>query len=132
MPKIYIDSTLHHKWNYQFNPKLCVVLERKGVNVYLPQRDTNQTASKDKKFRQNYQGMESAEKLLVVAVNESPNWGVELGFCYGQRKPIIILTIEDHEIPLMGEFMATSILRVKNLDCIEDYINRLVKVISLH
>lgn len=130
MSNIYIDSTLHNEWNYQFNPKLCAALERKGVNVYLPQRDTNQTASKDKKFRQNYQGMEFSEKLLVVVVNESPNWGAELGFCHGQRKPIIILAVEDHEIPLMGEFMATSIFRVKNLDCIEDYINELVKVIT--
>jgi hypothetical protein len=87
MKKIYIDSTLKHDWNRNFNPQLCSALESKGLTCYLPQRDTDQMA-RDQVFISNKNGMDGAEFLLAVASNESPNWGVEVGYAYGQERKL--------------------------------------------
>jgi nucleoside 2-deoxyribosyltransferase len=125
MKEIYIDSTLKHDWNRNFNPQLCSALESKGLACYLPQRDTDQTA-RDQVFISNKNGMDSAEFLLAVASNESPNWGVEVGYAYGQGKKVIILCAKGHEIPLMGKQMAYKIVEIEDLDDIQTYIDELV------
>lgn len=125
MKKIYIDSTLKHDWNRNFNPQLCSALESKGLTCYLPQRDTDQMA-RDQVFISNKNGMDGAEFLLAVASNESPNWGVEVGYAYGQGKKVVILCAKGHEIPLMGKQMAYKIVEIEDLDDIQSYIDELV------
>lgn len=132
MSKIYIDSTLRHDWNVQFNIRLCKALENRGIDVYLPQRDTNQSADRSKIFDQNHKATKDTDKLLAVALNEGPNWGTEIGFCHGIGKKIIALTTSDHEIPLMAEHMISQILRVEDINNIDTYIDRLIKVIKLN
>lgn len=125
---IYVGSTIHHLWNRKFNLRLCKALEKKGVKVYLPQRDTIQ----DKKiiFKQNHQVLRKSEAVLAIALNESPNWGVELGFSYGIGKRVIALTQIGHQIPLMARSMFSNILEVKDLNEIDDYIDKLIGIIK--
>lgn len=45
--KVFLTSTLKYQFNLKFNPQLAVALEARGIVVYLPQRDTDQQASKE-------------------------------------------------------------------------------------
>ncbi|PIN74156.1 hypothetical protein COV20_00900 [Candidatus Woesearchaeota archaeon CG10_big_fil_rev_8_21_14_0_10_45_16] len=130
MKDVFITSTLHNDWNVSFNPKLCEELERRGISCHLPQRDTNQNGESNEKFSQNINGINNSKKILGVALNVSPNWGGEVGFSYGSNKPIILLAEDTTEIPLMLEHMSDRIIRVENINNIEDYINQLISIIK--
>jgi nucleoside 2-deoxyribosyltransferase len=130
MTKVYLDSTLRHDWNTKFNPELCAKIEDKGVECYLPQRNTNQAGEPDDKFNQNIAGIKEADVLLAVASNESPNWGVEVGFAYGIKKKLIALCAKGHPVPLMAQYMFDEIVEVEDLDDIESYIIRLITALS--
>ena len=130
MRNIFITSTLHSDWNEAFNPKLCEVLELKGLHCHLPQRDTNQVGPFEDKFQQNIKGIKDAQKLLCIAENESVNWGGEVGFAYGIKKKIIALKNKEHEIPLMLRYMITDTVEVDDLNNIESYIDELVEKIK--
>lgn len=107
--------------------KLSKTLEAKGIKVYLPQRDTIQ--NKKSVFKQNHKALKQATAVLAVAINESPNWGVEVGFSYGIGKKLIALTQKGHEIPLMAKLMFNKIIEANNLNAIDDYIEKLIKVL---
>jgi hypothetical protein len=130
MVKVYLDSTLRHDWNTKFNPELCAKIEEKGIECYLPQRNTNQAAEPEAKFKQNITGMKEANVLLAVASNESPNWGVEVGFAYGINKRLIVLCAAGHPVPLMAQYMFDEIIEVEDLDYIDSYIDKLIAAIS--
>lgn len=130
MTKVYIDSTLQHDWNVNFNLQLCQKLEESGIDCYLPQRNTNQQGEPVAKFKQNISGIKETDVLLAVSNNESPNWGVEIGFAHGQGKRIVLLTTNNHPVPLMAEFLADKIVQVEDLDDISSYVGRLVSVIN--
>lgn len=130
MDNLFITSTLHSDWNLSFNPKLCKALEDKGVICHLPQRDTEQTGSKENIFKQNIEGIKNSKKVLCIALNESTNWGAEVGFAYGINKNIIALKTKDHEIPLMLRYMIGDVVEVDDLDDIEGYIDELIKQIK--
>jgi hypothetical protein len=70
---IYITSTLKAERNRDFNPLLCKNLEEKGIICHLPQRDTNQEGTEENKYSQNIDGMENANKILAIGINESIN-----------------------------------------------------------
>lgn len=130
MAEVFITSTLKSEWNKEYNPILCAALEDRGISCYLPQRDTNQSGSVDEVCRQNLEGIKNAGKILVVAANESPNWGVEVGYAYAIGKKLIMLTTEDHNLPKMASGMGWEYLRVKDLDDVHSYIDSLVELIK--
>lgn len=130
MKDVFITSTLQSDWNIKFNLKICKALEKRGISCYLPQRDTNQDGNTDEKFNQNIEGIKNAKNLLVIALNETPNWGAEIGFARGINKKIFALTSEDHNIPLMTSGMINKVLRVGNLAAIESYIDKLISIIK--
>lgn len=82
MKKAYITSTLRFDWNLKFNPQLCAELESKGIECYLPQRDTNQSGPKKEVFQQDIDGINNSEQVLCVAINESVNWGGGGWICF--------------------------------------------------
>jgi nucleoside 2-deoxyribosyltransferase len=130
MKDIYLTSTFTNDWNVKFNSKIGKALEEKGVTCYLPYRDTNQKEQDESKiFTQDIKGIEQSSLVLAIALNESPNWGAELGYAYGFKKSILILTNKDHIIPLICKHMAIEIIQVENLDFIEEYIDLIVKKI---
>ena len=131
MKDIYLTSTFTNDWNVKFNPKIGTALEEKGITCYLPHRDTNQKEKNNTNiFNQDIRGINQSSMILAIALNESPNWGAELGYAYGIKKPIIMLTNKDHSIPLICQEMNTKIIRVENLDSIEEYVSLLVEEIK--
>ena len=131
MKDLFITSTLHSDWNLVFNPKLCKVLEDRGISCHIPQRDTDQEANNEEKFRQNIEGIKNSHKLLAVCKNYTPNFGLEVGFAYGLGKDIIFLTDNEINIPLMIKGATNKILEVKDIDVIDSYIDDLLKIIEL-
>jgi len=126
MKNIYLTSTFTNEWNVKFNHKIGDALERAGITCYLPHRDTNQKeVDRLEIFRQDVRGIDNASIVLAVAVNESPNFGAEVGYAYGIKKPILMLVDKDHEIPLICRGMGTETFRVENIDLVEEYIESL-------
>lgn len=130
MPDIYIDSTFKNEWNVSFNPLLCAALEEKGVICHLPQRDTDQSKEHISRFNTNVEVIKNIKTLVAVAANESPNWGVEVGYAYGVGTRIVAICEKGHEIPLMARFMVAQIIEVESLDDIPTYIEELVAAIG--
>ncbi len=130
MKKVYIDSTLHHDWNTKFNPELCKHLEAKGIQSYLPQRNTHQGGKPEDIFQQNVSAIRDADALLAVASNESPNWGVEVGYAFGLKKHLVALAAKEHPVPLMAKSMFNEIVEVEDLDDISSYVDKLVSALN--
>ena len=107
MKKIYIDSTLKNEWNVKFNPSLCSALEERGFSCYLPQRDTNQL-DREKIFDSNKDAIKAADVITAIANNESPNWGVEVGYAFGLQKRIVAVAATGHKIPLMAKHIVNT------------------------
>lgn len=129
MKDIYLTSTFTNQWNVEFNFKIGDALEAKGVTCYLAHRDTDQKGQSHEIFSQDLEGINNASMVLAIALNESPNWGAELGYTYGIKKKILALTDQDHKIPLICNGMITETLRVDNLDAIDIYIDELIEKI---
>ena len=127
---IFITSTIHSDWNIKFNPILCKALEEKGVTCHMAQRDTNQNSTKMDIYNQNIDGIKNSKKILAIGENETINWGVEVGYAFGIKKNIILLTSNEHNIPVMVSGMFNKILRVRDLGVIEKYIDELISAIS--
>jgi hypothetical protein len=125
MKDVFVTSTLKSEWNRVFNPALCSALEGVGVSVHLPQRDTEQTGTELDKFHQNIDGINDSRRVIAVGLNESINWGLEVGYSYGSGKQIILLTTSDHVIPTMSLGMYWEIIRVDNLDELDTYLEEL-------
>ena len=132
MKNIYLTSTFTNEWNVKFNPKIGDALELKGITCYLPHRDTNQKEEDRLQiFKQDINGIDNSSIILAIASNESPNWGAELGYAYGIKKSILVLTNKEHNIPLICEGMTTEVIQVENLDEIEKYIELLSNKIKV-
>jgi nucleoside 2-deoxyribosyltransferase len=132
MKDIYLTSTFTNPWNVEFNSIIGDALENKGINCYLPHRDTDQINGTDEeKFSQDIEGIKSSAIILAIASNESPNWGAELGYAYGINKPILALSSKNHAVPLICNGMLTDTLKVEDIDAIDDYIDLLVEKIKL-
>lgn len=129
MKDIYLTSTFTNPWNVEFNFKIGDALEGKGVSCYLAHRDTNQKGPDPEKFSQDIEGIRNSSMILAIALNESPNWGAELGYAYSIKKPILALTDNTHKIPLICNGMVTDTLRVESLDSIDEYIDSIVEKI---
>ncbi len=129
MNDIYLTSTFTNDWNVRFNPILGDAIESHKITCYLPHRDTNQKGSDEEIFTQDISGIKNAKCILAVALNESPNWGAEVGYAYQLNIPIIALTDKKHEIPLICRKMITKELRVDDLDEVREYIECLVELI---
>lgn len=104
--KAYIDSTLKSAWNVEFNLRLCDALEVRGVQCHLPQRDTDQRAAKESILAPNIAAIDECQLVVAVAQNESPNWGVEVGYAVGRGYRVVILAPVGHDIPLMARHRA--------------------------
>jgi len=127
--QLYIDSTLKSEWNLSYNERICQALEQQGITCYLPQRDTDQSADREQIFKQNVKALGESTHLLVIANNETPNWGTEIGLSYGKRK-IIILALSAHQLPLMAEFLADEIVLVDDFETIETYLEQLTVALN--
>lgn len=130
MKDLYVTSTLHTDWNIQFNIKLSKAFEKHDIKCYLPQRDTEQNKGAEIIFKQNTKAIHRSEYFMGVAKNFTPNFGAEIGYAYGLDKKIVLLTDDKDEIPMIIKSMSDSILEVKELDNVDDYIDKLINLIK--
>jgi hypothetical protein len=112
MAAVFISSTLKAEWNKDFNLKFCIALEEKGIQCYLPQRDTKQDGTEFDKFHENMEAIRSSSVIISIGVNESVNWGLENGYAYGIDKPIILLTDKPDEIHTMALGIYSNIFKI--------------------
>jgi nucleoside 2-deoxyribosyltransferase len=131
MKDIYLTSTFTNQWNVEFNHKIGDALEKKGITCYLPHRDTNQkSGDRLEIFTQDIEGINVSSIVLAIASNESPNWGAELGYAYGIKKPILAIFGKEHTIPLICNGMVTDVLEVNDMNIIDEYIDLLIERIQ--
>lgn len=131
MKDIYLNSTFKNKWNIEFNVKIGEALVEKGITCHLPRKKTNNQERSDIEiFNQDMEGIKNSLVVLSIALNESPNWGAEIGYAYGIGKPILALTDKNHEIPLICKGMIKEVVTVSDLDSIGEYIDLLVEKIK--
>jgi len=125
MKNIYLTSTFTNEWNLEFNPKLGEALVNSGITCHFPRKNINNERTELEVFTQDIEGINNSSMILAVGMNESPNWGAEIGYAYGIKKPVLVLTDNTHKIPLICKGMVTEIIQVDNLDKIEEYIELL-------
>lgn len=130
MKQVYICSTLKNQWNIRFNLVLCEALEAKGINCYLPQRDTDQTSAPEQKFKQNITAIKKSTHLLAVSKNETANWGAEVGFVAGTQTSSIILKQKDRDVQLMVEGIADNLFAVDDFENVSAYVDELIKLLK--
>lgn len=130
MKDTYLTSTFTNKWNVDFNPKIGSLLEEANFSCYLPHRDTDQKSGPANIFSSDLKGIEFSQFILAIALNESPNWGAEIGYAYTLKKPIIALTDEEHQIPLICNGMITEVVRVSNISNIDSYKDKLIEILN--
>lgn len=68
-------------------------------------------------------------KFNRILCNESPNWGVEIGYAFAKHKKVIGLASSGHDIPLMARCMLSDTLKVDDLDAVGGYIDKLATML---
>lgn len=129
MNDLYLTCTFTNPWNVEFGPKIGAALEKAGLICYLPYRDTDQKGTPKDIFISDIHGIDDSKCILAIGVNESPNWGAEIGYAFGVRKPVIALTDKDHSIPLICNGMVTDTVLVKSMDEPSRYIDELLSAL---
>jgi nucleoside 2-deoxyribosyltransferase len=130
MKDVYLTSTFTNQLNLDLSAKICSFLEKKNITCYLPYRDTNQKEVDLEIFSQDIYGIKNSAIILAIALNETPNWGAEIGYAYSIKKPIIVISNKNHVIPLICKEMTSEIIFVDDINITEDYLNLLIEKIK--
>lgn len=132
MKDVFITGTWRKEWNKDFNLKLEEALATEGFSCFLPQRDSNQTGTKEEIFLDDIAGINNAKLLLAVGANnaQSSNWGMEIGYAYASQKPVVILTDRDSPPDLMTTGAANEVMTPGDISDIQSYIKNLSALIQ--
>ncbi len=127
MKDIFITGTFRNEWNRAFNVRLTEMFEAQGLVVFLPQRDSEQLGNRKETFLQDVAGIDQCKMIVAVGSRtQTANWGFEIGYAY-QKKPVIVITDQEHPVELMPEGAVNKIIVVKDLDAIDEYFGELVE-----
>lgn len=130
MKDIFITSTFRNDWNRTFNLRLTEMFEAQGLTVFLPQRDSEQLGNRKETFLQDVAGIDQCKMIVAVgSQTQTANWGFEIGYAY-QKKPIIVITDQEHPVELMPEGAVNKIITVENLDAMDEYFEELIENIK--
>lgn len=83
MKDIYLTSTFTNEWNMAFNPKIGEALTKNGVKCHFPRKNIDQERTDEEVFNQDIEGINNSYIILAIGLNETPNWGAEVGYAYG-------------------------------------------------
>lgn len=78
----------------QRNEKIVKKLERAGINVYLPQRNTNQLLPPKKILAKNIEALKKS-KAIIVILSDSRGIYLEAGYARGLGKKVVGLKVEE-------------------------------------
>ena len=105
----------------QRNEKIVKKLERVGINVYLPQRDTNQVLPPKKILTKNIEALKKS-KAIIVILSDSRGIYLEAGYARGLGKKVIGLKVE--------ETRSLGLISRNFFDYVVDSINELVMLLK--
>jgi len=132
MKDIFITGTFRNEWNKEFNLRLADILESKGWQVFLPQRDSEQLGNRKETFLQDVAGIDQCKMIVAVgSKTQTANWGFEIGYAYNCKKPVVIITDSEHPVELMPEGAASQVIIVENLDDLDSYAENLLNKLKL-
>ena len=127
MRDIFITGTFRNDWNRAFNARLTEMFEAQGLVIFLPQRDSEQLGNRKETFLQDVAGIDQCKMIVAVGSRtQTANWGFEIGYAY-QKKPVIVITDQEHPVELMPEGAVNKIIVVKDLDAIDEYFEELIE-----
>ncbi len=125
MKDIFITSTFRNDWNRAFNTRLAEMFEAQGLAVFLPQRNSEQVGNRRETFLQDVAGIDQCKMIVAVgSKTQTANWGFEIGYAY-QKKPIMVITDQEHPVELMPEGAVNRIMVVKDLENTSEYFEEL-------
>ncbi len=65
MKDIFITGTFRNDWNKEFNLRLADILESKGWQIFLPQRDSEQLGNRKETFLQDVAGIDQCKMIVA-------------------------------------------------------------------
>lgn len=131
MKQLFITGTFRNDWNKEFNLRLAEALEKKGLTLFLPQRDAEQLGNRKQTFQHDVAGVDNAQMIVAIGTRtQTANWGFELGYAYKTGKPIVVITDREHPVELMCEGAAAEIIIPDDIDNIESYIEDILTKIK--
>lgn len=78
----------------QRNEKIAKKLEKAGIKIYFPQRDTNQALPPKKILAKNTEALRNS-KAIIVILSDSRGIYLEAGFAKGLGKKVVGLKVEE-------------------------------------
>lgn len=130
MKDVYITSIMRHDSHLEFNIKLCLELEKKGLYCHFPPRDSKHHISPDNQLKYFLKDILTARKLLATNYPDSFGWEKEIEIAKENNKEIIVLSDYKSKLSPKVTISAHNILIVQNIDNLDNYINRLIKIIK--
>jgi len=120
--KIYIISSVRiasEDFKHKLN-KYTAKLERLGYEVYLPHRDTNQSADAMTITAANAAGMRNADIIHIFYDKNSKGSHFDLGFCYALNKPLLLIDVDENSkdegiFDLVGQWSIKSEKKIKEI-----------------
>ncbi len=88
------DKEKYGEFYAQRNDKIVKKLEKSGLKIYLPQRDTNQMLSPKKILAKNLDALQKS-KAIIVILSDSRGIYLEAGYAKGLDKKVIGLKVEE-------------------------------------
>ncbi len=76
------------------NEKVAKKLERAGISIYLPQRDTKQKQTPRKIFADNLAAIKRCDALIVI-LSDTRGIYLEAGYAKGMGKKIVGLKVDE-------------------------------------
>ncbi len=76
------------------NEKIAKKLEKAGIKIYLPQRDTNQSLTPRKIFDTNIRAVKKSDGVIVL-LSETRGIYLEAGYAKAMRKTILGLQVDE-------------------------------------
>ena len=108
MKTVYLAAPLFSQAELDFNHKLKDVIEKVGMNVFLPQEDSNDTGDERNRqqiiFSKNLAAIEKSDILVAVLdgvdIDSGTAW--EIGYAYAQGKPVFGLRTDFRTLGIEG------------------------------
>lgn len=91
---VMIDKEKDGEFYSHRNEKLAKKLEKAGIKLYYPQRDTNQMLPPKKILAKNVEALRNS-KAIIVILSDSRGVYLEAGYAKGLGKKVIGLKVEE-------------------------------------
>ena len=88
------DKEMHKQFYLQRNERITAELEKAGVKIYLPQRDTDQRLPPKRIYLKNLEAIKKSEGVIIV-LSDTRGVYMEAGYAKAFGKKLIGLRVEE-------------------------------------